>query len=129
MFARSILYKSCDSNRPKRVKVVKISLITLFIDRLCIKVWRKVLIFVASISIPKIPVYLIKACFSIFLHKSIVSKIKSGITFLYIVVCKKAYINITIVILLLLIMYILYNVQYGTFFQTIWDWVYKYNLF
>lgn len=54
-----------------------------------IEVWSKILIFVAFVSILTIYICQVKACFSIFFYKSIISKVKSGITPIYIITCRE----------------------------------------
>lgn len=80
------MYKNCDSERSKRVKLVKIDLKASIINMLCIDVWSKVLIFLISIPILRMLIYLVKSWFLIFHYKSKVFRVKSGITLRNIVI-------------------------------------------
>lgn len=88
-FTGKILFKNYDGKRSGIIELVKISSRAPIVDILCIKVWSRKMIFVTSISILTISLYLIKACFSITFHKSIVSKMKSRITFRYIIIYRE----------------------------------------
>lgn len=79
-FAIKVLSESCDNRGLGRVKLIKISSRASNIDMFYIKDLSKLLILAATVSVSKMTICLVKACFSIFVHKSTVFKVKSGIT-------------------------------------------------
>lgn len=89
VFTGRILCKSYDGEVFGRVKLVKIYLRAPFIDIFYIKVWSRILIFEGSVPNLIIPIYMIRACFSISFYNFTVSKIKFSITPSYIIVCRK----------------------------------------
>lgn len=89
VFAGKILCKGYDNKRFEKLELVKTDSRALIADMVCIKTWTGVLILVLFVLVSKIFICLIRACFWIFLHKSAISKVKSGITSGYIIVYGK----------------------------------------
>lgn len=89
IFARRVLYKSCNGEGSERVKLVRKGLKVSIVNMFYIEVWSGVLIFAAFISVLTMFVCLVRACFSIFFYIFIVSKVKCGITLRYIVIYKE----------------------------------------